>query len=329
LGRKRFVPIAGVSDRYKMKFPLNIPAEAEFDVFGFGTNAVDFLISVPEYPSYGSKIELANYVRSVGGEVATTMVGLQRLGMRTSYAGRFGDDDAGRFGTGSMEDERVDLKFSEVVAGAETQIAFIVIDQKTGERTVIWRRDEKLSFTANDAPVAAIEKCRLLHMTPHDTSACIRLAQKARSVGVPVSLDVDNVFDRIEELLPLVDILIAGSEFPQKFLGVADAKQALHILASKYANALLGVTLGARGSMILCNGVFAETDGFAVPGGCKDTTGAGDAFRVGLIFGLLQGKSVEESGRIANAVAALKCRKLGARTALPTQNELTSFLGTV
>lgn len=310
-----------------MKFPLSIPSDAEFDVFGFGTNAVDFLISVPEYPSYGSKVELANYVRSAGGEVATTMVGLQRLGMRTSYAGHFGDDDAGRFGTSSMEDEGVDLDFSEVVAGAETQIAFIVIDQKTGERTVIWKRDEKLRFAQKDAPVAAIEKCRLLHMSPHDTHACIRLAERARSLGVPVSVDIDNVFDGIEELLPLVDILIAGSEFPRKLLGVDDAKQALQILASKYSNTLLGVTLGASGSMLSCAGEYIETDGFAVPGGCKDTTGAGDAFRVGLLFGLLQGESVEESARRANAVAALKCGKLGARTALPGRHELASFLG--
>jgi sulfofructose kinase len=310
-----------------MKFPLKIPSEAEFDVFGFGTNAVDFLITVPQYPNFGSKIELTSYVRAAGGEIATAMVGLQRLGMRTSYAGRFGDDDAGRFGMKTLHDENVDLQFSDFIAGAETQIAFIVIDEKTGERTVIWKRDEKLSFTAIDAPVAAIEKCRLLHMTPHDTSACIRLAERARTLGVPVSLDVDNVFDGIEELLPLVDMLIVGSEFPQKFLGVDDPRQALQILASKYANALLGVTLGARGSMLLCCGEFVETDGFTVPGGCKDTTGAGDAFRVGLLFGLLQGESVQESARIANSVAALKCGKLGARTALPTRNQLTSFLG--
>src|SRR5688500_18065393 len=127
-----------------MRFPLNIPAEATFDVLGFGTNAVDFLISVPEYPNFGSKVELTSYVRKAGGEIATTMVGLQRLGMRTSYAGRFGDDDAGRFGIRTLEEEGVDLEFSEAIAGAETQIAFIVIDDETGERTVIWKRDEKL-----------------------------------------------------------------------------------------------------------------------------------------------------------------------------------------
>ena len=309
-----------------MRFPLNIPANAEFDVLGFGTNAVDFLITVPQYPDFGSKVELRSYVREAGGEIATTMVGLQRLGMRTLYAGRFGDDDAGRFGMKSVEAEGVDLKFSKVIAGAETQIAFIVIDEKTGERTVIWKRDEKLRFAPNDAPLAAIEKCRLLHMTPHDTEACIKLASYARALGVPVSLDIDNVFDGIERLLPLVDILIAGSEFPQKFLGVDDPKLALQSLDSKYKNALLGITLGARGSILLCGGEFIETDGFEVPGGCKDTTGAGDAFRAGLIFGLLPGGWIEPAARMANAVAALKCRELGARTALPTRYELASLM---
>ena len=285
-----------------MKFPLNIPAEAQFDVFGFGTNAVDFLITVPSYPGFGSKVELANYVRSPGGEIATTMVGLQRLGMRTSYAGTFGEDEAGRFGMKSLADEGIGLKFADVIAGAETQIAFIVIDQKTGERTVIWKRDEKLRVTANSAPISAVKDCRIVHMTPHDTEACIRLAAAARAASVPVSLDIDNVFDGIETLLPLVDILIVSSEFPRKLLGIDDTQQALEILASKYGNALVGVTRGALGSVMLSGGEFIETQGFEVPGGCKDTTGAGDAFRVGLLYGLLQGESIEVSARMGQCV---------------------------
>jgi sugar/nucleoside kinase (ribokinase family) len=309
-----------------MRFRLNIPEKREFDVLGFGTNAVDFLITVPKYPDFASKIELEDYVRAPGGEVATTMAGLQRLGLRTSYAGRFGDDDAGRFGWKTLEEEGIALELSEIVTGAETQIAFIIIDEETGERTVIWKRDGKLAVGTDEVPVAAVETCRLVHMTPHDTEACIRLASYGQALGVPVSLDIDNVFDGIERLLPLVDILIAGSEFPQKYLGVDDSKQALEILASKYPRTLLGVTLGARGSILSYDGQFIETNGFAVPGGCKDTTGAGDAFRVGLLFGLLNNVPLEKTAEMANAVAALKCRKLGARTALPTLEELIQFL---
>jgi sulfofructose kinase len=87
------------------------------------------------------------------------------------------------------------------------------------------------------------------------------------------------------------------------------------------------MTLGEKGSLILCEDEFLETEGFAVPGGCRDTTGAGDAFRVGFLYGLLTGAEVEIAARTANAVAALKCRALGARTSLPKVEELKQFLG--
>src|SRR5690606_21467617 len=87
-----------------------------------------------------------------------------------------------------------------------------------------------------------------------------------------------------------------------------------------------GVTLGSYGSLLLCEDTFIESKGYEVPGGCRDTTGAGDSFRVGLLYGLLRGAPIEEGAKFANAVAALKCRAVGARTALPTENELHEFL---
>src|SRR5688500_6002038 len=135
-----------------MNFPITLPGGREFDVAGFGTNAVDFLIRVPAYPSFNSKIELTDYVQAAGGEIATTMVGLQRLGLSTCYAGRFGDDTAGEFGLESLRSEGVDTTFAEVVPEVQTQIAFIVIDERNGERTVIWKRDLRLSYTAEEAP---------------------------------------------------------------------------------------------------------------------------------------------------------------------------------
>ena len=87
------------------------------------------------------------------------------------------------------------------------------------------------------------------------------------------------------------------------------------------------MTLGEKGSLIYCENEFIETDGFEVPGSCKDTTGAGDAFRSGFLYGLINGETIEQSARTANAVAALKCRQMGARTALPREDELREMLG--
>lgn len=311
-----------------MRFPINVPPSARFDAVGFGTNAVDHLISVPSYPDFGSKIELTEHVQAAGGEVATTMAGLARLGLKTAYVGRFGDDAAGKIGIDSLTSEGVDVSYCEQVRGGQTQTAFIVIDVRSGERTVIWKRDPRLFYSEAQVPVEIAGCGRVLHLTPHDTRACIRLAMAARENGVPVSIDIDKSFDGVEELLPLVDILISSAEFPGEFLGISDLRMALGELASRFGCAVVGATLGEKGSILLLDGSFVETPGFAVPGGCRDTTGAGDSFRVGLIYGLLKGESVEESARMANAVAALKCRAVGARTSLPIETELYKMLRT-
>lgn len=309
-----------------MQFPFQLPVDKEFDVAGFGTNAVDYLITVPEYPAFNSKVELEHYTESAGGEIASTMAGLQRLGVRTAYAGRFGDDRAGEIGIASLIDEGVDISFIETVAGSRTQIAFIMIDAVSGERTILWQRDKRLAYDAGDAPVELAARCKILHMTPHDAQACIRMATEAKVHGAVISLDIDNIFDGVEDLLPLVDICIASEEFTQKLFGVADLKHGLRELSSRFGCAVAGATVGDSGSKVLCGDEFIETPAFEVPGGCVDTTGAGDAFRTGLLYGSLYGETVEESCRVANAVAALKCRGLGARSSLPTKIELKTLL---
>jgi sugar/nucleoside kinase (ribokinase family) len=309
-----------------MQFPIEIARDRRFDVLGFGTNSVDFLITVPEYPAFAGKVELSEYVKEAGGEIASTMVGLQRLGLTTAYAGSFGDDDEGRFGLETLEKEGVDTSFSKTVAGASTQIAFIVIDKSTGERTVIWKRDPFLAFAPDEVRNDLAADTSILHMTAHDTEACIKLAVAARSAGTIVSLDADNVFPRIEDLLPLVDVLVCSSEFPSRLTGQDDLKEALLAIVEQYKNAVCGVTLGRKGSLLLCGGEFIRSTGFDVPGGCQDTTGAGDAFRTGLLYGLWKGESIENAANMANAVAALKCRAVGARTSLPRASELDLFL---
>ena len=73
-----------------MKFPFDIPLHKPFDAVGFGLNAVDHLIVVPAYPEFDSKIRLLEHQQAAGGQTASAMVGLQRLGLKTAYAGRFG-----------------------------------------------------------------------------------------------------------------------------------------------------------------------------------------------------------------------------------------------
>ncbi len=309
-----------------MKFPFELRKTADVDVVGFGSNAVDHLIEVDEFPQFNSKVEFAGYTREAGGEVATTLVGLERLGARTAYAGRFGDDREGKFGLESLVNEGVDASYVEVIANASTQTAFIIIDRRSGERTILWHRDPKLAYFPDEAPIHVADKGKVLHMTAHDTEACVRMAVRARQTGVIVSLDVDRDLDGIEHLLPLVDVLIGSSEFPRAATGLSDPVDALRAMQERYGCAIVGATLGKAGSIISCNGEPIRTGSFKVPGGCKDTTGAGDAFRTGFLYGIMTGQDVEDSARLANAVAAIKCRRLGARSGLPVRDELELFI---
>lgn len=303
-----------------------MPDEREFDAVGFGLNAVDHLVVVPEYPAFDSKIRLVQHMQAAGGQTATAMVTLSRLGLKTAYAGRFGSDREGRFGLATLKDEGVDTEFAEVVEGARNQIAFIIIDERSGERTIIWDRDERLAYRRAEAPVALASRGRVLHLDACDPPACAETARAARSAGTLVSADIDNIYEGLPELLPLIDILISSTEFPARLTGISDERAALLEIKARYGSSIVGMTRGTSGALILCEGQFIEACAYAVPECCRDTTGAGDAFHGGFIYGLLRGLDVEATMQAANATAALKCRNLGARTALPTRAELNEFL---
>jgi sulfofructose kinase len=220
----------------------------------------------------------------------------------------------------------VDVRLCETVEGSRTQIAFILVDAKSGERTILWDRDDRLGYSANEAPIDLATVARVLHIDAHDPAACLRMATAARASGTVVSGDFDNVYPGLPELLPHVDLLISSKEFPRKLMGITDNRQALIELKSRYGFPVVGMTLGEQGSLIYVGGTFIESQAFAVPGGCKDTTGAGDAYHAGFLYGLLNGEDIETSSMFGNATAALKCRALGARTALPTLDELSKLL---
>ena len=309
-----------------MKFPVSALPNKPFDAVGFGLNAVDHLIVVPEYPAFDTKMRLIEHQQSAGGQTATAMVALRRLGLNTAYAGRFGSDPEGQFGVETLRADGVNVDFAEVVDGARNQIAFITIDVRSGERTIVWDRDDRLAYKPEEAPVEFGPLGRVLHLDAHDPPACVRLARAARESGTIVSADIDNVYEGLPELLSLIDIVIGSKDFPQRVTGIVDERKALVEMHARFGCAIVGMTIGAAGAVVYCDGEFIESKGYPAPGGCRDTTGAGDAFHGGFLYGFLTGEDLETSLKFANAIAAMKCSALGARTALPTRSQLESFL---
>jgi Sugar kinases, ribokinase family len=306
-----------------MEFGITVPTGKPFDAVALGLNAVDHLIVAPRYPEFNSKIPYKSHRLAAGGQCATAMVALARLGLRTRYIGKVGDDDIGRFQINSIVAEGVTADI-RVVEGAETQTAFIIIDETSGERTILWNRDPAIATRPEDVDRAVVTSGRVLHLDGHDVEASIVAATYAREEGIPTVLDIDNIYPGAGSLLPLIDFMISSSTFPTRLTGESDLRRALKQLAEKNGSLVTGATLGEDGVLIYIRGQFIHSPAFNID--CRDTTGAGDAFHAGFIYGLLMGLTIEETLRFANAVAGLKCLAVGARTGLPTLNEAMAFL---
>lgn len=307
-----------------MEFEIHLPENKPFDAVALGLNAVDHIIVVPRFPEFNSKVKFNSHHLTAGGQCATAMTALSRLGLRTRYLGKIGDDETGRFQMHSLVSEGVEVSGLLIEKGAESQIAFIIVDEASGERTVIWNRDEKLMIGAQEVDKEAVTSGRVLLLDGHNVAASITAATYARQAGVPTVLDIDNIYQGADQLLPLIDFLISSSTFPERMTGETDLRIALKKLHEMTGSMFVAATLGVEGVLAYFRGDYIFSKAFAVK--AVDTTGAGDAFHAGFIYGLLQGFSVEETLRVANAVAALKCRAVGARTSLPTPDEVNAML---
>ncbi|MGH9769979.1 MAG: carbohydrate kinase family protein, partial [Blastocatellia bacterium] len=212
-----------------------------------------------------------------------------------------------------------------IAMSAKTQGAVIIIEQFSGERTILWYHDDGTRIVPEELKREMIARARVLHIDGFDTKTAIQAAQWAHEAGMPVTIDLDTAYPGIDELLPLVDCLITSQGLANELAGTMDELRALKNLHERYGCYLVAMTQGSRGALAYVENQFIASPAFRPPV-IRDTTGAGDAFRAGFIYGLCKGLSIEETMRAANAVAALQCRELGARDGLPTEEELRRFL---
>jgi sulfofructose kinase len=297
-----------------------------FDVVGLGQNSVDLIAVVAEYPANNSKQRLQRFARLPGGPIATALAVCSRLGWQAQYVGNFGDDDLGKLSRESLIEAGVDVSASRTVAGAPNQFAIVLVDARSGNRTVLWDRHPALTLQAAAVPRDAVTAGRLLIVDCHEIGAATDAARLARAAGIPTIIDVERVRPAIGELLQSIDAIIAAEEFPTELTGYESPGKALEAMAREFSAPLVCVTLGAHGSLARVGGREIRTPAFPID--CVDSTGAGDAFRGGFAAGCLRAPDadIEDVLTYANAVAALNCRALGARGAMPTAEEVEQLM---
>jgi sulfofructose kinase len=314
------------SSAVRIPFPIPSPGARQFDVVGFGLNSIDLVAVVAEYPASNTKQRLQRFARLPGGQIATAMATCARLGLRARYIGSFGDDELGALSKESLARHGVDTSAARTVAGATNQFAVILVDARSGDRTVLWDRHPALTVEPADVPKAAVTSGRVLIVDCHETAASTQAARYARQAGIPTIIDVEKVRPGIADLLMSLDVIIAAEEFPSALTGHEGLGHALETIGRDFGAPIVCVTLGSEGSLAWCNGHEIRTPAFPVD--CVDSTGAGDAFRGAFAAACLRAPDgqVEDALIYANAVAALNCRALGAGGGLPTPDEVEQFM---
>jgi sulfofructose kinase len=294
------------------------------DLVGVGLNATDTVISLPHYPSPGSKVEFRQSAVLPGGQVATVVVACQQWGMRTRYVGKLGDDHASALHREAFA--RAGVEAQLVTAYGVPSPQSIILVSPDGDRTVLCRRDDQVALQPEELDRAWIEQARMLHLDGFETAAATQAAKWARAAGVPVLGDLDELYDGIDELLPNIDYLIVSSDFPCRLMREPNLERALCAMHSRYGCRLTAATLGEHGVLAWDGQRMHFAPAFLVS--VADTTGAGDVFRAGFIYGLHQGWELERQLDFACAAAALNCMATGARGGIRPVDEIEQLMRT-
>lgn len=291
------------------------------DVVGVGANSIDFVYRLPAFPRPDSpfaKLPISQHLISCGGQVTTALATCAAMGLRAAYVGTVGSDDHAARMRAELEARGIDA--SRVVEREGTNpFAVILLDDREGERVVLWSRGAHLTLTAREVTADMFDRTRLVHVDDVDLEASIAAAQFARERHLPVTSDIERTSDDVRALIETVTVPIFAEHVPMAITREQTLAAAVRALRRPH-HTMIVVTRGARGALMLAGEEIIEEPGVAVK--AVDTTGAGDIFRGAFIHALLRGDEPRRVLRFANAAAAISCTRLGAMSSVPRLEEV-------
>jgi sulfofructose kinase len=293
------------------------------DIVGVGLNATDTLIRLPHFPAFNSKVEFRVSEILPGGQVATAVTACARWGLKARYVGKIGDDPAGLLQRNEMQKAGIEAHWI-VAPNCQSQSSFILVDEQSGERTVLWKRDPRLELLASEIHRDWVVHARLLHVDGHDCAGATEAARWARAAHIPVTADLDNLYRGAEVLLENVDYAIASKEFHTRLCGESDPLVSLPVVAARFGCRLTAATLGPEGVVAWDGSQFHYSPAFDLKP--VDTTGAGDVFHAGFAYALLRGDDLARSLEFSCAAAGLACMGMGARGGIASLEEIEGLI---
>jgi sugar/nucleoside kinase (ribokinase family) len=293
-----------------------------WDVVGIGENSVDEVYRVRGRLAPNAKAEIVGRRLLPGGQVATALCTCARLGLRAAYVGTFGQDAKATVVREAMARHGVDVRHAAQRPGSN-RYAVILVEDETGDRTVLWHRGPALALSPGDLPPHVLTDARAVLVDNVDEEAAIAGARIARAAGAVVMTDIDAIGSRTPELVDAATFPVLAEHVPARLTGEGDAGRALRALRQRHGG-MLCVTLGSRGAMLLDGDRLHHQPAFGVH--AVDTTGAGDVFRGALIYALLRGDGPAAMLRFAAAAAAVSCTREGAIGGVPSVADVEALI---
>lgn len=289
-----------------------------------GHAALDHVYRIEAFPAQPAKVRALEHIDAGGGMAANAAAAIARLGGKVELWSHVGSDEAGRKILDLLRHEGIATDFVQVVPGARSSTAAVIVDAG-GERLIVGERDHGMAMEPDWLPLDRIAEVAVIYSDLRWFEGTRAAFTQARRLGVPTLLDADLGGSAIlNEFLGLADYVIFSRPALELFETGRDDRARLQAALARGPRHA-GVTDGAKGYFWMTrDGIEGRQDAFKVE--AADTTGAGDAFHGAFAWGLAQGSDDKRCARIASAVAALSCRKLGARAGLPTRVELDDFL---
>jgi len=295
----------------------------KFDVIGFGALNVDKIYRVPKIAKEGEETFILDFQEMPGGSAANTIVGLAKLGLKTGFIGKVANDREGQILLNDFIREGVNTDGIAVAKKGKSGVVQAYLDKK-GERALYVQPSVNDSLTFEEINQEYAKKANLLHLTSVDKTPF--QAQKKLIEELPdvkISLDPGEIYARkgLTVLRPLIkrSYVVMPSESELKMLMGKDWEEGAKMLLKEGA-VVVAVKLGDRGCYVTNGQETYLIEPFKV--NAVDTTGAGDAFNAGFLYGLIKGKDLYQCGRLGNFVASLCITEVGARAGLPIFSDL-------
>lgn len=295
----------------------------KYDVVGLGQCCVDYLGTVGHYPDVNEKVEVEDLTIQGGGPVATAMVTLARLGVPTTFIGKISDDYFGGLIKESLIEENVNIDHIVIEKGKRSQFANIVIEKNTGKRNIFWSRATVSTLRPEEINMDIIKDAKVLHLDELMIEGPLAAAGCAVDAGVKIVVDAGSLKEGSLKFAKIADYYVASEEFAKDYYSKGGPEDAARQILKLGAKVVI-VTLGERGCIVATKDDYFHQPAFKIK--AVDTTGCGDVFHGAFTYGVLQDWGLKTTVKFASAAAALKCRKIGGRTAIPNLKEVEEFL---